>query len=164
MSKEAKALDTLLNKGVKFNIGIRVFGIKINIPFRIKPLRLGTILFLSKQRLKLKEVSDEKEPVWEMFDKAENVKPFAKCVAISVLNSPLKIKIFSGLLSCFFLWKLTIKEIQDIMAVVVSQMNPRDFFFTTALVRGIQIVDRRKTQNISQKKQSSVQSEKYRKS
>lgn len=154
---ENKALDTLLDKGVEFKIVTRVFGFKLNIPFKIKPLRLGTILYLSKQRLKIQDVSDKKEILWEMFDKADNVKAMAKCIALAVLNSSVKIRLFTYPIYYFFLWKLSIKEVHDLMAVVISQMNARDFFFTTALVRGIQVVDRT---NTSPKKQSGELSEK----
>jgi hypothetical protein len=157
---EEKAINTLLNKGVRFKIRIRVLGIVLNIPFNIKPLHLGTILYLSKQRLKLQDVSDEKETIWELFDKAENVKIFAKCIAIAVLNSPFKIMFFTLPLYYLFLWKLTIKDISDSMIVVINQMNARDFFLITALIKGIKIIDRT---NTSPKKQSGELSEKSQK-
>lgn len=156
-SQENKALDTLLDKGVEFKIVTRVFGVKLNVPFTIKPLRLGTILYLSKQRLKIQDVSDKKEILWEMFDKADNVRAIAKCIALAVLNSPVKIRLFTYPVYYLFLWNLSIKEVHDLMTVVISQMNARDFFFTTALVKGIQIVDRT---NTSPKKQFGEPSEK----
>jgi hypothetical protein len=156
-SQENKALDTLLDKGVEFKIVTRVFGVKLNVPFTIKPLRLGTILYLSKQRLKIQDVSDKKEILWEMFDKADNVRAIAKCIALAVLNSPVKIRLFTYPVYYLFLWNLSIKEVHDLMTVVISQMNARDFFFITALVKGIQIVDRT---NTSPKKQFGEPSEK----
>lgn len=157
---ENDALNTLLDKGVKFKIRIRVFGIVLNIPFKIKPLRLDTILYLSKQRLKLQDVSDEKETIWEMFDKAENVKVFARCIAIAVLGSPLRITFFMFPLYYLFLRKFTIKDVSDLMTVIINQMNPRDFFLITALIKGIKIIDRT---NTSPKKQSGELSEKSQK-
>ena len=162
-NKENRAINTLLNEGVKFKIGIRVLGFKFRIPFRIKPLRLGTILYLSKQRLKVNEVSDEENILKEMFENADNLKPFARCIAVSVLNSRFKIKLFTYPLYTFFLWKLSVSEIHDLMSVVVTQMNARDFFLTTGLVKGIQIVDRKEKPNTTPKKQSGEQSAKSQK-
>jgi len=92
-----------------------------------------------------------------MFDKADNVRAIAKCIALAVLNSPVKIRLFTYPVYYLFLWNLSIKEVHDLMTVVISQMNARDFFFTTALVKGIQIVDRT---NTSPKKQFGEPSEK----
>ena len=162
-SKENRALDTLLNEGVKFKVRIRVFGFAFKVPFKIKPLRLGTIFYLSKQRVKLSEVSED-EPVHEMFDKADNLKPFARCIALSVLNSRLPIKLFTCPLAKIFYWNLSVSEMHELMTVVVSQMNVRDFFLTTGLVRGFQVVDRTQKADTSRKKQSGAQSGKFQKS
>lgn len=149
---EEKAVNVLLHKGVKFKVRVRLFGKNLNIPFRIRPLYLGTILHLSRQRQKLQQVSEDGELLWEMFEKAQNVKIFARCVAISTLNNRLKIFLFTYPLSWLFLSRLTVKDMHDLMTVVVSQMNAKGFFLTTALIKGIQIVDR--TRGTSPKKQS----------
>ena len=162
---ESKAINTLLGVGIKFKISIGILGFIVKIPFRIKPLYLGTILHLSKQRLAIRQVSEDAELVWEVFDKADNLNAFAKCIAISALNNPIKIRLFTKPLSRLFLSKLSVEDAHNLMTVVVSQMNAKGFFLTTALVKGIQIVDRRKKKNpdISRKKQYGEQSEKSQK-
>lgn len=163
---EEKAINTLLHKGVKFWIKTRILGFSVKIPFSIKPLRLGTILKLSKQRLLLKPVDENGELVWEVFEKAENVKAFARCIAVAVLNSPTKMFLFEYLLYRFFLANLPMEQASELIVVVVSQMNARSFFFTTALVKGIQIVNRteKNDPDTSRKKQSGEPSEKFQKS
>lgn len=160
---EKQAIDTILQKGVKFRVRTKVFGREFKVPFKIRPLHLGTILMLSRQRQKLKEVYNQDEALWEMFEGADNVKVFARCIAIAVLNDEWRICLFTGILSRFFLWNLSVKEVNEVIAVVTTQMNARDFFFTTALVKGFEIVTRKDEQSISAKKQSGEQSGKSQK-
>ncbi len=163
---EEKAINTLLHKGVKFWVRTRILGFTVKIPFTIKPLYLGTILKLSKQRLLMDPVAEDGELVWEVFEKADNVKAFARCIAIAVLNSPTKMLFFEYPLYRFFLANLSVQHASDLMTIVVSQINARGFFFTTALVKGIQIVNRteKKDQDTSRKKQSGEPSGKSQKS
>jgi hypothetical protein len=163
---EEKAINTLLHKGVKFWVKTRILGFSVKIPFRIKPLYLGTILKLSKQRTLLKSVDENGELVWEVLEKGDNVKAFARCIAIAALNSPTKMFLFEYLLYRFFLANLPMEQAGELIVVVVSQMNARSFFFTTALVKGIQIVDRTENseQDMSRKKQSGEPSGKSQKS
>lgn len=161
-NQNKKAIDTLLDKGLKFRVSTKVFGFNVKIPFSIKPLRLGTILHLAKQRENIKNVEEANTALWEMFDKSENVKVFARCAAIAVLDGKIKIWLFSRILSQFFLWNLSMQEVHDMMAVVTTQMNARGFFFTTALVRGFEILERKGNHppDTSPKEPSSEQSEK----
>lgn len=157
---EAKAIDTILHKGIKFKIRISILGFKVNIPLTIKPLYGGTVLSISRQRIGLKKVTDSVDIVWQMFETAQNIKVFAKCCAVGILNSRIKIRLFSGVLAKIIQWNLSVKEIHELMTIVVAQMNAKDFFFTTVLVNGIQVMNREVPQNTSEKKPSGEPSEK----
>lgn len=154
-----KAIDTLLDKGMGGKLRVRILGVKFSISMKIRPLYLGTILMLSREQEKIRLADEGQDIIWQMFEKSENVKIFARCAAIAILNNRLKIRLFSGILSRLILNNTTIKDIHTLMAIVVSQMNARDFFFTTALIGGLKVVERNQQQNTSQNEQSGDQSE-----
>jgi hypothetical protein len=161
---ENKALDTLLDSGVSGKIDVGIFGFKVPFRFKIKPLYLGTILHLSRQHSRLKQVDESREILWDMFEKADNVKVFARCAAIGILNNPVRIRLFARPLTHIILSNTTVKEIHALLTIVASQMNARDFFFTSALIKGFRIVDRRPPESTSPNEPSGEPSEKSAKS
>lgn len=150
---EAKAIDTILHKGIRFKIRISILGFKVMVPMTVKPLYGGTVLSISRQRIGLKKVTDSVDIVWQIFETAENIKVFAKCCAVGILNGRMKIRLFSGILAGIIKWNLSVKEIHQLMTIVVTQMNAKDFFFTTVLVNGIQVMNR-EAPDTSEKKPS----------
>lgn len=154
-----KAIDTLLEKGMGGKLRVRILGVRFSISMKIRPLYLGTILLLSKEQEKIRQAEEGQDIIWQMFEKSENIKVFARCAAIAVLNNRTKIRLFSWILSRLILNNATIKDIHTLMTIVISQMNARDFFFTTALIGGLKVVERNPQQNMSQNEQSGDQSE-----
>ena len=127
---ESKASDTLLDKPVKFRIG------KKN--FKIKPLKLGTIIAIGKQTSLFGQI-DNIEAVPAMLNASGNLKPMAKVIALAVLNSRIK-NAFASLYAQYFLYKLTPNELYQVAMYIVRQMKVDDFFFTMTLMKGANVL------------------------
>jgi hypothetical protein len=132
---EQSAGQALLNEGVKF--GIKVWG-KERL-FIIKPLKLGTIIAISKESSALCTVNGDIELVPALVQSSDNLKALAKVVALACLNTRFKNK-FSGLLANWLMYKLTTKELYQLSIIVVKQIDVEDFFFTIRLIGGVNLL------------------------
>lgn len=132
---EEQAGRTLLDEGAKF--GIKIWGKERM--FAIKPLKLGTIIAISKEVAWLKQIKEDEEMVPAILSSADNLKSLSNVVALAVLNSKGKNR-FAPLLGRIFLNRLTTKELFQLSALVVKQMSVEDFFFTMRLIGGASIL------------------------
>jgi hypothetical protein len=131
---ERQAANTLLSKGLKF--GVPVFGREHK--FTIKPLYLGTVIKMSKYSAALKFL-DADEPISGTLKASGNLIALSKVVACGVLNSRFW-NGFSGVFAWWLRYKLTAKELNTIATLVVRQMSVEDFFFTTQLIGGVNLL------------------------
>ncbi len=137
---QVKAADELLQNGTKFYI--RIFGIKV--PLKIKPLKLRTVIAISKEDAAMIDFDNEKEGITEMLKCTANLTYLARIVALSVLNSKWKIRLFGRFLANQLSWKIEQKEqLFYIMKLIRQQVSPEEFFFTMALTRGLNILQRK---------------------
>ncbi len=132
---EARAADALLRKGAKF--GIKWMGREWM--FAVKPLYLGTVIRISKYAGALKQLNIENEPIATTLKHPGNIVSLSKVVACGVLNSRF-LNRFSGLFAWWLRFKLTAKELNTISTLVVRQMSVEDFFFTTQLIGGVNLL------------------------
>ena len=146
---EGKAAKTLLNKGLKF--GVPAFGREIKLT--VKPLYLGTVIKISKYAGMLTNI-DSDEPISGTLKAPGNLIALSKVVACGVLNSRFW-NGFSGLFAWWLRYKLTAKELNTIATLVVRQMSVQDFFFTTQLIGGVNLL----TASKEEEKQSGEQSQ-----
>lgn len=102
MDARIRAADTILDRGVRFKMPapffIRLLGLN---KIRIKPFRPGTILEFSRIVL---EAGLENASELSVLQLQAKVKPIARCLAVSQLNSRWKIKWLSGLWTRWILW------------------------------------------------------------
>lgn len=129
-----QAAKTLLNEGSK--IGINWMGREWK--FSIKPLKLGTIVKMSKYSNALKSI-DADDPVSSVLKSTKNITLLCKVVACAMINSRFKLR-FSGLLAWWLQFQLTPKELHSIALVVAKNMSVEDFFFTTRLIGGLNLL------------------------
>ena len=132
---EQKAGATLLDEPLKFGIQI---GGKEKV-LKIRSLKAGTIIAISKIASGLKAVGNKKEAIPAMLEVSENLRPLTRIIALAILNGRIKNR-FAWILTWFLMYQLTPREIGKISAVVVSQMNVSDFFFTMQLIAGANIL------------------------
>lgn len=64
----------------------------------------------------------------------------ARIIAIGYLNSKWKIRLFSGVLSRWFLWHLTPEKMLQLCKVIILDMNNMLDFITTIRLTGVQTI------------------------
>lgn len=139
---EKKAADTLTEQGVYFETQteglLRL--IKKSRKWYIKPSKLGTLYKCTSIYLR-NELNGEK--MNENPRKAANelavsaCKDYAEIIAIAILNSKWKIKLFSKILAGHFYWKLEPKDLYEIMVQIVTANDIVAFINTIKLTSGI---------------------------
>jgi len=141
---EEKATDILQNKGIKFSIPRKSLfrHLKKNRELTIRPSYLGTLYEISRLAIKLNfdEKLIENDPFYESRVLIEkHVKSMALIVAIAVLNSQFKIKLFKGILSWYLYWHLTPEMLFSLSLQVVELNNLQDFMSSIRSARGWRI-------------------------
>ena len=124
---------TLLDQGAK--VGIKWLGRERM--FTIRPLKLGTIIKISKYAESLQGI-DQNDAVASML-KSGNFNKLCKVAACGFLNSRFKLQ-FVGVFAWWLRFKLTPKELLSIALVIAKQMSVDDFFFTTRLIGGVSLL------------------------
>lgn len=133
----AKIMDTrqataerILNKGVRFKIPTPLFFrlLRLN-RITVTPLLPGTILEFSRVVLHHKLAEALLTNNYEFLTKS--IEPVAHCVAISILNSRLKIKWFEKILTRWLLWRMHTETLLKIFVTVESMNRTGDFMNIT---------------------------------
>ena len=140
-----EAGDILLNQGIRFKVP---FFFWLKLPLTIRPLHPGTIIAISQQVLKLKQVDEAENMVVELLKAGENLKTHCKIVAIGALNNPVKIKLFSRFLTWLLQWR--VKDNTELLAyvsLVYKQLDAERFFFIMTLTKGMNFLNRKEKAN-----------------
>jgi len=142
---ERRAAETILERGVRVPIPaprfLRLLG-KKQIKVMIRQSHLGTLEHFST--LELKEGfsfegidSGNLDAAHEMISK--HGKTVRKLLAIVILDSRLKIWLFSDLLASWLKWKLTPKRLLEVFLVAVTISGVEDFTNTIRLIRSMRV-------------------------
>lgn len=160
---EKNELDLLIEKGVRFKVKktslLQYFGKKER-EFEIFQPYLGTLDYLSAQYLKL-DYSAQKlaNENWLNESKrlqAAHSKTCANIVAIAVLNSKWKIKLFYKFLANYFFWHLKPDKLSKIAEIILQMSNISDFTNSIRLMSIMEtttapkLIDTAKTQGLKQ--------------
>lgn len=138
LQQEAGA--ALLDQSAKFKVRWR-FGIMI--PMGIRPLRPGTIVRLSQESTRLKDVSDSENMIHEMLRTGGNLRVIARMAAVAILNRPGRFWL-TGMLSRLLLKRVeSMEELFTLMALVYRQMGAEHFFFIMQLTSGMNFLRKR---------------------
>lgn len=131
---EKNAASDLLNDAVDFRIGKR--------KFRMKKLKLGTIVRISKQVLAMKEIDPEQSAIQSVYSNSVNLKYAARIIALALLNS-FWLNWLHPILAKWLMSRLDTTELTVLMKVVSSQIGAQDFFFTMTLTKGMNFLKKR---------------------
>ena len=134
---QEQAANAILKEPIKF----RIEGVG---NFSIKPLKLGTLVSISKEALHI-EKPEEKSTVVNIIAQAQSARPASRIIAKAILNSRWKIKLFTGILSRKLLWKLTPVELNVLSNAVITQSNASFFFNCISLYGSMRIMERKAT-------------------
>lgn len=151
---EKNAVETMLEHGVRFHVDTNgIFRILVKrIPFRINQPYLGTLLHIS--RIFLEISLDEKKLGENAYQESymlvpENAKRAAKLISLAVLNSKWKIRLFSGLLTNYFIWRITPSKLFQIMLLVLTISNTASFTNSIRLIQSLRMMKPKEEKNLS---------------
>lgn len=144
IEREKKELDLLIEKGVSFKVPkrsfLKHFGNKERV-FEIKPLCAGTLYNLYHKFIEIDINENLLMNIETATEEAKRVlinsKIIAEIIAIAVLNSYLKLKLFKNILSKYFLWRITPKKMDEILHIIFAMENLPDFISSTRLAKTI---------------------------
>ena len=126
---------------------LRIFGLRKK-RFKIYPLYLGTLVFIGKfiPKIDIDKVKFENQPMTEVLEKMPlNGVIMSKIIAVSVLNSRIKILLFYRAYSRYFLWHVTPADLKIMTALVLQQTNVQDFIYSIVSLKGLDVVSQKGT-------------------
>ena len=157
MNTEKLAADILLDNGVAWRLPapliLRMFG-KKTVKISIKAIRLGTLLELSSvySSMDISEESLTKDPHALLQG---NLKQVCRIAAICILNSRIKIRLFSGILTKFLIARLTANMLLEVMLFVATYSGVTSFISTIRLIGEMKVTS---PKNLGPENQGSQQS------
>jgi len=130
---EKAELDTLIEQGMTFEVPkrslLRFIG-KSKRTFLISQPYLGTLDRLSAEFIQMSFSEDKlkADPIGESKRLMhQNARRCAKVVAIAILNSSWKIRLLSGLLARYLLWRITPQQLFNLTMIINRISNMADF-------------------------------------
>lgn len=157
MDTEKLAAEVLLDKGVAWRLPapwfLRIFG-KSTVMMSVKPLRLGTLLELSRLYLAM-GITEEKlsGDINQLI--RSNATMVSRIAAVCVLNSRIRIRLFRNVLGRFLLNRLTANAMLELMMFVVTLSGSSAFLSTIRLIGVMKMTSPR---NLGPEDQGSQQS------
>jgi hypothetical protein len=139
---EKRAIDTMIDQGVYFELPRRGISrmiyrkprkVLINQPY------LGTLDYLTREYLAIDfdEAKLQENPLYESrVIASKSCKQMARIVAIAVLNSRWKIKLFTRPLANYLMWRLTPKTLLNLCILITTMNNVQDFTNSIRLISG----------------------------
>jgi len=143
---KGKALDSILEEGVDFSVSVtnpgflhRIGLLKTKRTFVIKPIRLGTLVRISKILLSIDGEIETKESVLSASVKrmAAHAEQFAEIAALAVTNDE---KPPSRRQIRFLLHNLSVRELLTLIQLVIRQMDVSNFLLCIVSVKGMSLM------------------------
>jgi len=126
METQQAAADRLLDRGVRFKIPapafIRFLGLN---RLTIRPFRPGTILEFS--RVVLEHQLQDMLAAEKYEQLIESIEPIARCIAIAALNSRMRIKWLTPIMTKWLMWRTSYSQLLEMFMVLVELNKIQDF-------------------------------------
>lgn len=144
-SVETKAIDTMLQRGVRIDLPertlLRFFGRKQR-SYTISQSYLGTLLEIS--RLSLTLDYDERKLSEQAIQESKQLavkhcRTVAAIAAIAILNSKWRIRFFRRSLARYLLWGMTPESLLNLALVVMKMNNIPDFINSIRLMSAVRL-------------------------
>jgi hypothetical protein len=133
ISNEQQAAKVLLDEGVKFKI--KGLG-----SYEIKPLKLCTLVEISKDALKIPAISEAATAMNVIATAGQSAKICARIVAKAILRDRYKMKFLSGRLTRKLYNALTAEELNNLVLIIIKQSGADFFFSSTSLISSMRIM------------------------
>ena len=159
---QKQAANTLLERGVRFPIPapflLRVFG-KKNVGLTIHQPKMGTLIYLSEGfvSMGIDPATLEDGDIGKAYGLvALHGKVMCRMMAVAVLNSRWKIRLFAKLLGNLLRWRLTAKLLADLFMMITALSGVQYF---TSTIRFLPATNLMKVRNLSPKTEGSQEAE-----
>lgn len=144
LQREQLALDMLLKKGYPFEVrrkSILKYFSKTKVrKFEVKRFYAGQMDYMANEQLKL-YLDEDKIKENPIFEKnvivKKNAKRAAKIIAIALLDSEWKIKIFSPFLAYYLFWRMTSEDLFVGARIIQYMGDAANFIDSIRLMYGI---------------------------
>jgi hypothetical protein len=157
-SAELSQAALLIEKGVKFKVPkksiLKYFSKSKEREFTIKQPYGGALDMMCYEFLQtqIDEEALKENPLQEAkFLVTKSTKRFANIIAIAVLDSKWKIKLFKGVLAHYFLWRMTPQKMMELSSILIQVCNFGDFINS---IRLTSITRTTAPQNLIEEKQA----------
>lgn len=160
---ERRAAETILERGVRVKLPaprfLRLLG-KKEISVTIRQPGMGTLLNVSELSLKsgfsFEGIdSGNLDAAHQLI--AGHTKTLMRIVAVILLRSKWRIRLFSGMLSRWLLWKLTPNRLLEMVLMIVTFSGVQDFTNTIRLIRSMSVTMPRNLSPTSEGSQEATQ-------
>jgi hypothetical protein len=153
---EKRAAEVLLDRGVSWPVQapwfLRIFG-KKKVRLSVRALKLGTLLELSLLYAEMGiDPEDMKNNPHELIRK--HLKTVCRITALCILNSEVKIKLFTKPLARYIRWAFTGNMLFEVMFFIITYSAVKSFSNTIRLIGDLSMTA---PKNLSPKDQGSQQ-------
>lgn len=143
LEMERNELNVLIEKGVQFHVPklsvLKYLSKKKERTFTIHQPYLGRLDYLSAVfiEMEIDELKLQENPMQEAKQLVKKTaKLCAKAIAIAVLDTRFKIRLFSGFLTNYFYWRITPAKLLQLALLINAMSNYPDFTNSIRLMSG----------------------------
>lgn len=147
---QKQAADTLLERGVRFTIPapflLRIFG-KKTVNLTVYRPKMGTLIYLSKGfvDMEVDATTIEDGDIGQAYELvAKHGNAMSRMMAIAVLNSKWRIRLFAGLLGRWLQWRLDAIKQAELFMLITTLSGVQYFTSTIRYLPGMNMTKRRK--------------------
>jgi hypothetical protein len=141
IANERDASRAILESGVKYRVPVKgMLGIFTKeLSFTIKQPNAGTLIKISEiiSEIDLDFEKLQNDTIYESYQIAGKELPkVTRIIAIAILGGKWKIRLFTGILTNWLLWRVTPEKILQLAEVLFTLNNTLDFLNSIRLIRG----------------------------
>lgn len=136
--------DILIDRGMEFTTEkkslLKYFSKKKQRTWLIKEPYAGTLDYITSVAVQINfdEVEINKDPLTESKRLVhQHIHKCAEIIAIAVLNSKWRIKLFKRIMTHYFLWRVTPSKLKDLASIISLMMNLKDFMISIRLTSAV---------------------------
>lgn len=139
---EKRAIDVLLNAGMTFTVerrGIMKYLRKSGKKLTIKPPYLGTLDYITREFLKMDVTFDQLKDVTlaqSMEIASKHTRTMSRIIAMAILNGKWQIKLFTGPLSRWLMWRITPAMLYQLTVIISTLCDTGNFTNSIRLISG----------------------------
>jgi hypothetical protein len=138
---EKQAAEVLLDRGVRWKVPapwyLRLIG-KKTVSLGVTSLKLGTLLELSRLYIEMDLTSEQMKGDTHKIIQ-DHLKTVCRITAMCILNSKIKIRLFTKPLARYILWAFTANMQLEVILFITNYSGTESFLTTIGFIRDLKI-------------------------